>query len=572
MTIDEIVLAGLRGLHLAALSASAGGLLVAFLSGAALPGWQRLIRRSLLVALLAGLGWLIWQARLSGAYGFPQAQWVLLTGTGFGRAMGLRLVLLLAALLVPRLRLPVVLAVVLVAIALQPLLGHGAALEPAQMLAGAAHVLAGTLWVGSVAALLLLSYQQPAACVRAARRFSPVGVLLLGMLGAGLLGQWELVGGVPGLFGTFYGNLLLVKAVLLVLMLVCAGMNGLWLAWDGRVRGLRASLTAEAGLGLAVIAVAGLMATQVPGLHDRVGWPFPWRPVPGLWQDPFLRDRLLRMALPVAAAAGLILLALPLLRLSRLLSFGLAVLSAVILSRMPVFPAAPFLRPAVPTSFQTAETRRNVVTVLAGQALFARDCAACHGADATGAGPLADGDPVWPPDLSSSYFLNSNDGDWFWHIRHGMVTRDGRVSMPANTTLDDAGIWQVVDWLRANASARSLDRDGVWAIPPLVPALRLRCDGRATDLSRPPGGRMILLGPGDAPADVLHLDPQACPPLDAAAQATLALLAGRPNPPVALLIDGSGYLRQLWDRPPDLQALTRAVKQAQDSPITGTHH
>src|SRR5690606_9833956 len=101
----------------------------------------------------------------------------------------------------------------------------------------------------------------------------------------------------------------------------------------------------------------------------------------------------------------------------------------------------------------------------------------------------ATGDPVWPPDLTASFFAPTRDGDWFWRIRHGMATPDGRVSMPGSADLTDAGIWRLIDYLRARASARSLDRRGQWQQATPMPALRLQCQGQGgtLDLSRPPG-------------------------------------------------------------------------------------
>lgn len=45
-----------------------------------------------------------------------------------------------------------------------------------------------------------------------------------------------------------------------------------------------------------------------------------------------------------------------------------------------------------------------------GRALFAAQCAACHGDDARGAGPLADGLPAPPPDLTG---LSARHGGMF---------------------------------------------------------------------------------------------------------------------------------------------------------------
>lgn len=563
---DDLILGAMRGLHLAALSLSVGGLLLASLGAA--PG-LRMPRVFVGLALLTGLGWLGIQGGATG--GFPAGQWLLLTETGFGRVMALRLALLALALWLGRQGLwPV-----LVAIALQPLLGHGAAMDWPVALSGAGHAVAGLVWAGAVVWLLVLAWCRPGLAPALARRFSPVGIGLVLLLGLGAWGQWLLIGGLPGLLGTGYGRLVLMKSGLLLVMLACAALNGLWFAPDGRLRALRISLGLEAVAGGVIVLLAALLAVQVLGLHGEVVWPFASRPAPGLWQDAFLRDRLLRMAWPAGLALAALLLAVLSLRWSRIAAGAGALVALFLLWGMPLFPAAPFLRPALPTSFQLAEVRRNAVTVPAGATLFARDCAGCHGTDAKGRGPQASGDPVWPPDLTSAYFLNTNDGDWFWRIRHGTSTRDGRVAMPAQPGLEDAGIWQIIDWLRANASARSMDEAGVWGIPPVAPVWRLRCAGVRLDLSRPPEGQPLYFGPGTAPTGATGLDPAECSGGDPAVMALVAQLAGRnPSDIAGLLIDGDGHLRQIWTAPPDTAAIARAAAEARARPAATArgHH
>lgn len=574
MQAADLALVGLRGLHLAALAGAAGALLIGLLAGegAARVRLRGLARPLLFAAILTGALWFAFQAAAMAQKPWPEAQILMLTRTGFGRTMALRLALLALALILPRAAPTALLA----AFALQPLLGHGAATPWATSLSGALHAVAGGLWAGSLIWLFWLLGRDPEAGLKAARRFSPLGIALLLGLGAGIWGLWPLIGGIPGIFGTDYGRALLVKSALLLVMLACAGLNGLWFAPAGRPRALRVSLATEAAAGGLVILAAAWLASQPPGVHARVVWPFPLRPAAEIWTDAFLRDRLLRMILPVAAGGGLILAALALLRPARWIALGLVILAGGALWRTPVFPAAPFLRPAAPTSFQAAETRRNAVSLQQGEALYLRDCAGCHGAEARGAGPEATGDPVWPPDLTAAWFLGTRDGDWFWRIRHGMTTREGLPSMPGFPDLTDAEVWRLVDYLRGRASARSLDRRGRWGIPPAAPALRLRCAGLgALDLSRPPEGRLIYWGAGTAPEGVLRLGPELCGPLSAEMKEALALLAGgaRPEAP-EFLVDGAGLLRWFWRETPQAEALADAAEWTRTNPgaVAGGHH
>ncbi len=570
MPPGDLILAAVRGLHLAALFGAAGALVVAILAQSI---WLRATaRRLLLAAIGTGVVWFVWQAQMVTATGWPQAQ-VTMLATGFGRVMALRLALLLAACLIRPAALPLVIA----AIALQPLLGHGAATTREVTVSGAVHVLAGAIWAGSLPWLWLLLGRDPGVGVQSAHRFSPLGVVLVLLLGAGALGQLPLIGGIPGIFGTGYGQALLVKSGLLLVMLICAALNGIWLAPTGRAIALRRSIAVEGLAGAGVVFTAAWLALQPPGAHDTVLWPFDHQPVPGLWTDAFLRDRLIRMAMPLGVAALLLLAALVVLRHGRILSLGLVGAAGLTLSQMPVFPAAPFLRPALPTSFQTADTRRSTVSTLRGAVLFARDCSGCHGTDARRAGPDATGDPVWPPDLTAGFFRTTRDGDWFWRIRYGMRSRDGLPSMPGFPDLTDTEVWQLVDYLRALASARSLDADGRWQNPPAAPALRLRCEGMAgtRDLSRPPEGMLIYWGRSTPPEGALHVDPGRCEAPGADMAATLDLLAGRElAPEVELLVDRGGYIRQIWEVTPDPEALAAAVDWARVTPVMsrGGHH
>ena len=60
----------------------------------------------------------------------------------------------------------------------------------------------------------------------AARRFSEVGVVSVAcLIATGLVNSWYLVGGVPGLLGTSYGRLLLLKLCLFAAMLAVATAN-----------------------------------------------------------------------------------------------------------------------------------------------------------------------------------------------------------------------------------------------------------------------------------------------------------------------------------------------------------
>jgi mono/diheme cytochrome c family protein len=492
--------------------------------------------------------------------------------TNFSRLMAIRLALLLSAIaLFTYGRNRTGLGIVIAALALQPLLGHGATMSMHGAWTGALHVIAAALWLGSLLQLYQLLGRDHQIGILAAQRFSPIGLLLLLALGAGIVGQWRLTGGVAGIFGTYYGRLLLVKSALFAAMLACALLNGAWLAPAGRRRVLRYSIAAEAAAGLLVVLVASQMAMQVPGLHDRPVWPFPVQPVANLWQDAFLRDRLLRMFLPFTMACTLLTAALLAAGRARWISLTTVLLAALILMRMPVFPMAPFLQPAVATTFQKAPFRRTAASLLQGKALFLDHCAGCHGADARGAGPQATGDPIWPPDLTASYFTRRRDGDWLHAIRHGLLSEDGRVSMSASPELTEREIWQIIDYLRGLAAAASLSPDGLWHAPAAMPALQFRCkNGTRVGFSRFETaiwtGRTVL-DPASNPA-ISHIDLEKCAPLDPMNIEALEILIGGPLSGRGLFIDAEGFLRAIVATNTTAAELSALAEYSRNNPIS----
>ena len=88
----------------------------------------------------------------------------------------------------------------------------------------------------------------------------------------------------------------------------------------------------------------------------------------------------------------------------------------------------------------------TVVSVQAGAELYQANCAACHGVDAKGGGPLAGTTKVPPPSLVD-HIGPHRDGDLFYWIKTG---KPG--GMPSFTDhLSDEQIWDLVNYLRSIA-------------------------------------------------------------------------------------------------------------------------
>lgn len=165
--------------------------------------------------------------------------------------------------------------------------GHGAASQgPGGLLhltADIIHAVAAAMWLGALAALtiLLLRRAKPDdfAIHRALHGFAGLGTLAVSLLVlTGLVNSWFLVGPerVSDLGANLYGQLLIAKLVLFVLMLALAAGNRFHLTprlgsfllgeKDPRqaLRQLRRSVVAETLVGAVLLAVVAVMGTLAP--------------------------------------------------------------------------------------------------------------------------------------------------------------------------------------------------------------------------------------------------------------------------------------------------------------------
>ncbi|WP_282791203.1 copper resistance protein CopC [Streptomyces sp. CC224B] len=114
------------------------------------------------------------------------------------------------------------------------------------------HLVAVAVWLGGVGTLLLCLYRAPLVDARAVRRFSRVAFASVVVLAVtGLYQSWRQVGSWTALVETDYGQLLLVKVALVVVLVGIASVSR---RWTGRI-------AAEAG-GLAPEAAAAAVVEQ----------------------------------------------------------------------------------------------------------------------------------------------------------------------------------------------------------------------------------------------------------------------------------------------------------------------
>ena len=261
---------------------------------------------SLGVGVLSGAAWLfVLAGRIVGVSPMHAlihgTDWTLLTETQFGRVWQLRAMtsILLALSLAMSFRaksvtpswaaISIVLSVFLTCSL--PWAGHGAAtpgmLGNAHLVADILHLVASGIWVGGLPplAFLLLSAARngSVACHATAaavtQRFSSSAMAsVLVLIITGIVNSYVLVGSVSNLVSTAYGELLLVKIGLFVLMLSFAAFNRLRLTPGFAAGPTHASRSAvliarnslvEFALGLLVLIIVGILGIMPPANHKQ---------------------------------------------------------------------------------------------------------------------------------------------------------------------------------------------------------------------------------------------------------------------------------------------------------------
>lgn len=242
---------------------------------------------------------------------------------------------------------------------------------------------------------------------------------------------------------------------------------------------------------------------------------------------------------------------------------GLWGLALIVLLLAPWPEARVLWAPAVPTSLHSSPSGFTAQGIVRGQAVYRQFCLSCHGADGRGEGPRAASLPMWPPTLNGALLWKRLDGELFWRVRHGLKARDGTVTMPGFERLSDTQIWEVLDFLQANAAGQTLRASGTWAHPVRLPDAPVQCrNGRRHTVRSLAGQRLrvALADPrlpqaGDPRLTTVQVrgpsqpvagsDPECR--MDAPEVATaLALVLGVPPDqlqPQQLLVDRGGWLR-----------------------------
>ena len=592
------MLALLRGMHLVALLAAFGTLVfVELVAPQALR--RRLIRHARLAALAAlmvGAAWLAVQAAVFADSWDPGAAVAAtLVFTRFGHVLGLRLILIVAAILftfTPKLGrwIPPFLAGA--ALAMQGAMGHAGATggnaSLGLMAAEALHLLAAGAWFGSLLPLLLCLRALPPHEGRlAAEGFSPIGMTAVLLIAATAFAQSVAsIGGFPALIGTDYGRAALVKLALFGLMLALAMWNRLSLtnrldaADPTRTRRLLiVSVATEAVCGLLAILTAGLMGSLVPGVHEQPVWPFAWRPSLAALEDSDLRNEAARAVLALGVSVGIVAVSW-LARRFRILALS----AAIVLTIWQVPSLHLLLIAAYPTSYQTSPTGFSAASIRRGHTVFAANCASCHGAG-------GQGDGLASTNLTAGHLWDHRDGDLFWWIGHGIEAPDGRLAMPGFAgTLNEGDRWAAIDFVRSLNAGAAMQLSGAWTHPVPAPDLPIACPHEQADRLIELRGRFVRIVTTDLKAvapdgvAILRIDrsggkappDNGCASASADAWAAYAAIAGVSADALAgaeFIVDPQGWLRAAhtgdsgprWNDPAVLNVELRTLRE---QPIT----
>ncbi len=583
-----------RGASVAALAAAFGGVLYARLL--APPGLQPHVARALhrFAALALGaaiLGAVLWFAAQTQdmAGSLSVHAFGLVLGTVFGHLVAARLALLVLALLAwPRVpMLSVILASL--AMALQAGHSHAAAMDGVSPLLAVAtlHVLAAGAWLGGLLPLfLVISGEEPPVGGRAARRFSLMGIGCVAvLLATATIQGWVLLGGLPGIVGTAYGWMALLKAALFAVLIGFALRNRLSLTPaltarpPGSGRRFGRAILLETMIGLLVILAAGVLTELPPGMHTQRLWPFPVRlSLEAVREDPdFMREAIEAGLVLGSAVLVLLVVAATLLRRQRTRR-GMALRGGAAAAALAAgVLAAPHLDllfvPAYPTEYFRSPTGFSAESIVQGAALFPPHCAMCHGADGRGDGPAAKSLSVPPANLTAAHLFMHKDGELFWWLSNGIDAPDGSPAMPGfAAALSDGERWALIDYIRAHNAGLTVSADGHWDRVITAPAFDATCaDGQTRTLSAFAGQvvRLVVDAPAQAMPGVTTIvtqdraqpGPGLCVARDDMVGHAYAIAAGLRGDAAGavFLIDPEGLLRRVWKPGETADGLIQAV-------------
>ena len=502
---------------------------------------------------------------------------IVLLQTHFGEAWLLRLGLLLvlaACLLVQRFtrnQVPAAIGALMSAAFMASLAwaGHGAAAEqipfdaihlPADIL----HLLATGVWLGGLVPLSFLLVEARrdggadavSVAQAATLRFSTLALASVAtLLVTGIANTWFLAGTIAALIGTLYGQLLLVKVALFLIMIVVASRNRrrfIPLMTDVAgaaadrllaIAQLRRNVLTEAATGVLVLAIVGIIGILPPGLHTEPNWPLPFR-----LDFSELAPRV-QTVLDVAVLALVTCVAICAFmawrRRQRLVAASVA--GVVVFAVVGSVAARPGIVRAYPTSYYASTQPYSAPSVARGAPLFAANCTPCHGVDGRGDGPLAASLPARPADLTEPHLFAHKIGDLYWWVSNGS---DNHVMPGFAGKLTSDQRWDTINFVFARNAGiiaeKATSQISTAAAPPL-PDFAFEQSGGQNTLSQTlkKGPALLVLFSTRPPAARLRQLAAWEPRLSAAGLQIIAVGLGSSATKAPLAVDVSDDVRSM---------------------------
>ena len=332
------------------------------------------------------------------------------------------------------------------------------------VLSAIVHRLALSLWLGGLPALILLIGAGPVpddarrVATLVLRRFSHLATAAMGaILLTGALLTWFLVGNFPGLIGTEYGRLLIIKLILLGgVLFIAGGLQRHLLPLlelkpsDPTLRSYANRVKLETIFAVLIVVIASDMAGLAPPEHENIVWPLPFRfSFAATWAIPWVPTRFIGGSALILCGIGTLGLGLvPALRpawfsLSKNILLGAGTAVALIGGGL-AFPAISVQ--AYPDTYLTTDIPYAARSIAAGLKHYEDNCTGCHGTSGHGDGPLASSLPIKPADLSAPHTALHTGGDLYWWVTHGIENSP----MPAfGDALTDDERWDIINFLGA---------------------------------------------------------------------------------------------------------------------------
>ncbi len=242
---------------------------------------------------------------------------------------------------------------------------------------------------------------------------------------------------------------------------------------------LRRNALVEAGLGISVLGIVGLLGVLPPGLHTEPGWPLPFKLDLG-----GLAARSQLMLAFVTAIAGACVVAGVATAAAGRYRRSMAAASGVVLCLgLGAIISRPAIEPAYPTTFYAPAQPYSDDSINRGARLYAANCALCHGSGGKGDGPAAAGLPMRPADLTAPHLFAHTPGDLFWWVSNGR----GNGAMPGFAGVTSAAErWDMVNFVRARAAgviSRQVGPEVSASAAPAIPAFAFETAGGQQTLS-----------------------------------------------------------------------------------------